>query len=267
MYDPNYMELSDGLPVCTMLVGQSNSGKTTLLVNLLIKKLLWEYEPENIYFFSKTIVGDKTYRPILRYLADNDKTLNIYKNIDFKIIDKLVKDQEYDQIMRMATIDKDESDWESNAEDPKIPAEKRILFIFDDMLSDRQFKSHNSLFSDFTTYSRHYGIQIIINTQKFNKIPTTIREQSPLSILCSVDNYQDSMVNTYTIRGYKKWFDKMFSEMCQKKDHSFLVVSKHNKIAKRFLMYDNEDSRHPKISYLSLPEVPAAKVSSRVFNN
>lgn len=93
LYDPNFLNISD-LPVCTMLVGQSASGKTTLLVNLLIKKLLHEYEPENIYFFSKTIVGDKTYRPILRYLADNDKTMNIYKVLDFKIIDKIVKEQE-----------------------------------------------------------------------------------------------------------------------------------------------------------------------------
>lgn len=64
MYDANFMCIGE-LPVCTLIVGQSNSGKTTILNNLLIKKLIWEYEPENIYFFSKTIVGDKTYRPIL----------------------------------------------------------------------------------------------------------------------------------------------------------------------------------------------------------
>lgn len=90
MYDPNYMNLIKGLPVCTLLVGQSNSGKTTLLVNLLMHKLLWEYDAANIYFFSKTITGDKTYRPILRYLADNDLTMNISKTIDFNIIDKIV---------------------------------------------------------------------------------------------------------------------------------------------------------------------------------
>ena len=66
MYDPNYMNIGKNfMPVCTLLIGQSNSGKTNLLVNLLIHKLLWEYPYENIYFFSKTITGDKTYRPIL----------------------------------------------------------------------------------------------------------------------------------------------------------------------------------------------------------
>ena len=60
MYDPNYMNINS-LPVCTLLIGQSNSGKTTILVNLLIHKLLWEYDADNIFFFSKTIMGDKTY--------------------------------------------------------------------------------------------------------------------------------------------------------------------------------------------------------------
>lgn len=51
-YDQSFMNIGESLPVSTLIVGQSNSGKTTILNNLLIKKLLWEYDPENIYFFS-----------------------------------------------------------------------------------------------------------------------------------------------------------------------------------------------------------------------
>jgi len=136
MYEPNFMGL-DKLPICTMLVGQSNSGKTTILNNLINKKLIWEYEPENIYFFSKTIVGDKAYRPVLRYLAANDKSINIYKFVDFSIIDKIVNEQEQVQIEEMCKIDDDETDHDPMAEDIKLDEPKQYLFVFDDILSDR----------------------------------------------------------------------------------------------------------------------------------
>jgi hypothetical protein len=162
MYDPNYMNIKS-LPVCTLFIGQSNSGKTTILVNLLIHKLLWEYDADNIFFFSKTIMGDKTYRPVLRYLADNDMTMNISKHVDFDIIDKIVKEQELIKLKNMAAINPGESDFDTDAETDFVVPPK-YLFIFDDIISDRQFKSYNSKLSDFSTYSRHYEIAIIINS-------------------------------------------------------------------------------------------------------
>lgn len=129
----------------------------------------------------------------------------------------------------MAEINPGESDFDTDAESENLKPQK-YLFIFDDIISDRQFKSYNSKLSDFSTYSRHYEIAIIINTQKYNKVPTTIREQSPLSILCSVDNYRDYLVQDHCIRGQKKSFDKLYCDMCLKKDHSFLIVCKHNKL-------------------------------------
>lgn len=104
------------------------------------------------------------------------------------------------KLKNMAAINPGESDFDTDAECDNAPP-PRYLFIFDDIISDRQFKSYNSKLSDFSTYSRHYEIAIIINSQKYNKIPTTIREQSPLSILCSVDNYRDYLVQDHCVRG------------------------------------------------------------------
>lgn len=102
----------------------------------------------------------------------------------------------------MAEINPGESDFDTDAErDTPRGVPQKYLFIFDDIISDWQFKSYNSKLSDFSTYSRHYEIAIIINTQKYNKVPTTIREQSPLSILCSVDNYRDYLVQDHCIWG------------------------------------------------------------------
>lgn len=151
----------------------------------------------------------------------------------------------------MATLNPSDTDYDSECYDSEIENthDNRFLFIFDDILSDRQFKSHSSLLSDFSTYSRHYDISMVILTQKYNKIPTTIREQSPLSILCSVDNYKDYLVNDHCVRGQRKSFDKMFSDMCMKKDYSFLIVSKYKKIGERYLMYDGTNKSY---EYLTL---------------
>ena len=99
----------------------------------------------------------------MRYLADNDLTMNISKHIDFDIIDKIVKEQELIKLKNMAAINPCESDFDTDAEcENETPP--RYLFIFDDIISDRQFKSYNSKLSDFSTYSRHYEIAIIINS-------------------------------------------------------------------------------------------------------
>lgn len=67
-YIPEYLGLKKLGPV-TIICGQSNSGKSVILNNIFEHKLIYEYEPKNIYFFSKTIRGDLTYKPLLKYIA------------------------------------------------------------------------------------------------------------------------------------------------------------------------------------------------------
>ena len=90
-------------------------------------------------------------------------TMNISKHVDFDIIDKIVKEQELIKLKNMAAINPGESDFDTDAETDFVVPPK-YLFIFDDIISDRHFKSHNSKLSDFSTYSRHYEIPIIINS-------------------------------------------------------------------------------------------------------
>lgn len=85
-----YLGISGLGPVC-IIAGQSNSGKSVLLNNLFKKKLIYEYAPENIYFFSSTIRGDLTYKPLLRYFAHLGHKLNIKKEVDVEFIKKIVE--------------------------------------------------------------------------------------------------------------------------------------------------------------------------------
>lgn len=48
-----------------IICGQSQSGKTLLLVNMLLKFWIWKVPANNIYIFSKTACIDLTYRPLI----------------------------------------------------------------------------------------------------------------------------------------------------------------------------------------------------------
>lgn len=90
----------------------------------------------------------------------------------------------------------------SKDDQPKL---KKILFIFDDMLSDKAFKHHTSKLSTFSTLSRHYGISMIILTQKWNSIPNTIWIQSSATILLCTDNFTRTMISENCKFGEDKW--------------------------------------------------------------
>lgn len=145
-YVPNYLGF-DKLGPVLIICGQSMSGKSVVLNNMLQKKLIHEYKPEDIHIFSKTVKGDLTYKPVLKYIVDKGKKPNIYNTVDFKIINDIVAKQEKVGINQMYAKTKED--------EPKL---KKILFIFDDMLSDKGFKSHTSQFATFATLCRHYGI-------------------------------------------------------------------------------------------------------------
>jgi septin family protein len=89
-YIPKYLGI-DKLGPVTIICGQSNSGKSVILNNLFKHKLVHEYKPEDIYFFSKTVWGDLKYKPLFKYLANKKQKINIFDKVDFNKINEIVK--------------------------------------------------------------------------------------------------------------------------------------------------------------------------------
>lgn len=54
-----------------IICGQSMSGKSSLLQNMLTKKYVHKIKPEHIYIFSKTASYDMAYRPLLKWLCEH----------------------------------------------------------------------------------------------------------------------------------------------------------------------------------------------------
>ena len=200
-----------------IICGQSNSGKSVILNNMFKRKLVHEYNPEDIYFFSKTARGDLKYKPLFKYLATKKKKIQVFDKVDFNKINEIVKSQESVGQNQMFALKKED--------EPKL---KSIVFVFDDMLSDKAFKHHTSDLSTFSCLCRHYGISMIILTQKWTSVPDTIRIQSNISILCATDNYKKSMIDENAKKGQEKWLEQVYQDTNDRKDYSFLIINKSN---------------------------------------
>jgi hypothetical protein len=162
-YDKNYL-FESGVPNSTIIFGMTKSGKSTICCNLLCKKLLHEYDPDKILFFSKTIDTDLTYKPVFCCLAEMDQRIKIYDTIDFDVLQKIVDKQKAVKKRQMIA--------ETKADEPKLD---KYLVIFDDVLGDKNISSRgHSKLSDFSTRARHYNISFIILTQDWTCINHTI---------------------------------------------------------------------------------------------
>ena len=74
-----------------ILSGQTWSGKTTLLQNILKESILSTVDPWYIYIFSKTAKIDLSYWPLIMYLMKNTTgKLKIYDSIDMEVIKSIV---------------------------------------------------------------------------------------------------------------------------------------------------------------------------------
>ena len=173
-----------------LLVGRPNSGKTSLLLNMINKKAknsLYK-KFDKVYIFSASI-----------------------KTVSIKI--KLDADQIYDDINEL----------ESVIERIKEKDEKTLI-IFDDFIA--QIKDDEK-FTKLIFNRRHIGggCSVIITTQIFNKLPLSLRKCATDLIIYSTSNKRelDSIFNDY-INIPKNDFYNLCRYVFQKDNHQFLWI-------------------------------------------
>lgn len=101
------------------------------------------------------------------------------------MIEELITKQEEINMEKMVAL---------NKEDCNDIKQNKYLFIFDDILNDKEFKRFDSKLALFSTLCRHFQIHQIILTQMWTRVPKTIRMQSNLTIMLSTDNYTKEMI-------------------------------------------------------------------------
>ena len=160
-----------------LIIGTSNSGKTTLLFRMLLAKDVLDYN--SLYIFSKSL-NQKEYELIVEGFQNKlSKELirGIFKNQDeFK--DKKINDICYKLASEIPENEKADilvSAFNSNVNVPDpslLNSKKKNLMIFDDVLLEKQ-----RIVESYYTKERHNSCQAFYISQSFFGIPNgTVRD-------------------------------------------------------------------------------------------
>jgi hypothetical protein len=88
-YTPNFFIDTGNNSI--IMFGQTKSGKTTILMNYIIRKAIHEYDNNNIIIFSRTANTDITYRPLFLHLHKNENKINYYETIDINVLKEIIE--------------------------------------------------------------------------------------------------------------------------------------------------------------------------------
>lgn len=224
----NVIEVSENIPRIPFnltLYGKSNTGKTNALLNLL--KI---YKKNGKHFYKNTIVFTHAKSGTLFELEKKEylkaKFFNsIFDKYGDNIIKKLIKHQE---IIK----DNDKVNGTKNLQD--------ILLIFDDFITDSEFERRRGIFQELFSGARHARISIILTSQSYTLIPSTLRRMSWYNIFFKISNRKEraQMCNEMceVLDLTEDEFEKVYLE-CVNEPYSFMYLDgsrQQGKYSKRF---------------------------------
>ena len=168
------------LPVRSILLGPSHSGKGVLLQNMILD--IYKNCFERIYIFSPSIHVDHTWEPVKEYIkktmpSKDDEPECYYDHYDPESLEKIIDTQK-----KIIEFQKQKK------------AAKRlfqILIIIDDFADDASFSRQSKLLHALFTRGRHSQISTIVATQKFTALHPIIRVNASELFVFRLRNYSD----------------------------------------------------------------------------
>lgn len=133
-------------------VGASGSGKTCLIVNMLLNKDIFNGYFQEIYLIGSTINSDKMYANILYQIPKKNRISNkLVENLD-KLIEK----------------------FEGDSDKRGVQKTKRKLIIFEDVSSNKKLMKSASFLKCYSQ-NRHMNLSVIANSHKYKLLPRLAR--------------------------------------------------------------------------------------------
>lgn len=208
-----------------VIMGASNSGKTTLMVSYITeiyKDTSGRSIFDLIYIFSITAKLDASFKPIFNEMEkiNNDKfdpyDIDNYVFDDLDYLDTILKNQKY--IVKYC-------------EDKKIYC-PNLLIIFDDILHEN---TKNKALNNICLY-RHLRINCWYNIQRYTYLPRNVRVNSNSIIIFRCDNSTDLeyIVDDYKGALSKKNFMQIYEAATAKK-YNFLFINLDNEKNKKYM--------------------------------
>ena len=174
----NY-EVAPRIPFSMVITGQSGSGKTVLLSNLILG--IYKGCFSRIFIWSSSIDLDPVWTPVKKYI---EKDLNVNPEKEKVYFDTF----NIDEMQKVLDLQHKINQFQKKNEHPKLFS---VLFLIDDVIDQASFAKHNNLLNALYIKARHYGVNIISSSQKYNGLSTTIRTNSRQLIFFKLRNYKE----------------------------------------------------------------------------
>ena len=213
-----------------ILIGKSNCGKTTLLLNLLLREGWLDFDSLQIFgkslfqpeykIIKKAFEEGVSKESILRLFENKEEIMN--NNVcPYKLLEEVAKEVPQD----IKLTDKIQSKFfETGDEVPdpsEISSDRKNLIIFDDLMLEKQNKCES-----YYIRGRHSNVDCFYLTQNYFKLPRqTIRENANFICLFKQDLkninhiYHDHVSTDLS----KEEFKKLCKE-CWDKPYGFVVI-------------------------------------------
>lgn len=202
------------LPLRSIILGPSGSGKGVLLQNMILD--IYKDCFERIYIFSPSIEVDHTWLAVKKYISDNitksdDEPEFYYDTYDPQSLEKIIDTQK-----KIIEYQKKQKDTKNLFQ---------ILIIVDDFADSSEFSRRSTLLHSLFTRGRHSGISTIVSTQKFASIHPIIRVNATELFVFRLRNYQDLSMFIDEVSGLvdKKTLNKIYLTATAE-PYSFLYV-------------------------------------------
>lgn len=207
----------------SIIVGESNCGKTNLLMNLLLKENFLDYN--NLMVYGKSLFQDE-YK-LLKKLEELPKegVLKLFRNQELflnrvdEVIDYIKNKAIFKPDITVEFFERDEDILDPS----EIDSTKNNIIIFDDILGEKQKTAEK-----YYTRGRHSNIDCFYISQDFFELPRrTIRKNSNLIILFPQNKkslrfiHEDYSYDDMTFTEFKKLCNDIWS-----KDYGFLTIDK-----------------------------------------
>jgi hypothetical protein len=177
-----YGEPFPDLPSSFLLAAPTASGKSILLLNLLLR--YYKDQFARIWFFSPSIKLDPQYAPLRKYLekmTDQTKEPTMFEDLHQDVLGKLLDEQ------RSIT----EACRKRKMKPPQVCVVLDDLADRGDILTKRQGGNQGSWMVSLATRGRHFGVTWIISSQVLNLVGTVIRKNCRCMCVWRLRNHKE----------------------------------------------------------------------------
>lgn len=229
----------------TFICAKKNSGKTTVIFNILKKCV---DQDTKLFFFVSTIEKDRSWRQIVRYFEN--KGVEVHSNVSTKsddgsdliqdILDTPVEfsdDEESssteEEEVKFISIDSDDEEKvKKKRKKRKSKIAQKQIIVLDDIGMELKKPSIDQLLK----VNRHLKSKVILSSQYLNDLSCQARRQIDIWLLfngCKKEKIQTIMRDCDTHLNYNK-FEEIYKFSTREK-YNFLFIDAHNcKFRKNF---------------------------------